>query len=371
LKPLCYSPWTNLDIAPRGRILPCCKFNAESYHNTHNIVDSTIEEYQSSDFLNTIKDQMLEHKWPKGCERCKIEEQNNILSKRQLDNQRWKEQYKSYTSDDGFITASIAFGNTCNLKCIMCSPYSSSRWRKEYLDLFGEDIKPLETVTNLADVYFPNLIHIDIPGGEPFLSEVEKQKDMLQKYVNSGQSKSITLHYTTNAQVFPDNSWWELWKNFKDVEIQLSIDGIDTAYEYIRYPAVWNTLLKNIDQYQSTRLVRLSVSHTVSAYNIYYLHEFFDWCYVMDLPTPWCGRADRPKHMRPTVWPKSIQQHISKKLKSSHFPDVKNWGNMLENNNDSDQYNTFISETARHDEYRSTSFAKTFPQMEELINGIQ
>lgn len=371
----CLVPWTSIDVSPRGSIMPCCKFILpEELEYDFNLQRMSIEEYKGSDFLNALKKEMQSDVWPKGCERCKIEEENNIQSKRQLDYKRWKEEFDSYTPDKGFIIASIAFGNTCNLKCITCGPSSSSRWRKESIEIYGIDKEPVETIDNVSsnDLYnsMPNIIHLDIPGGEPFLSEVEKQKALLQRYIDSGQSKDITIHYTTNAQIFPDGSWWNLWKNFKEIDMQLSIDGVGDRYEYIRHPANNEKLLTNVSRYLSIAEdnFRLSVSHTVSAYNIYYLDEFFSWCDSVGLPRPWCGRVHKPIHMRPSVFP--FKDKIVKHLKTSKFSDVHTWANLIDNTDDTQYYQDFLVYKDKHDIYRSTVFSKTFPEVQELIDGV-
>jgi len=376
MKPLCLVPWTNIDIAPRGNITPCCKYEIPNSDKL-NITENTIQDYKTSENLSKLKQQMLNNEWPDGCLICYIEEQSNIKSKRQLDYERWKEAFDNYTEDQGFITASIAFGNTCNLKCITCSPSSSSRWRKEYIDLYNIDRPPVETIDNITseDIYnsLPNVIHFDIPGGEPFLSEVDKQLELLQRYVDSGQSKNMTLHYTTNTQVYPNTKWWSLWENFKEIDIQLSIDGVGDRYEYIRHPAKNNVLLANVDQYleqENIHNIRLSVSHTVSAYNIYYIDEFFTWCSSVGLPRPWCGRVHNPSHMRPCVYKDTIRKNIAKHLSTSNHADVVTWSKYLEVNDSSEHYERFLLMRDKHDVYRNTNFAKTFPELEELINGI-
>jgi len=374
MKPLCLLPWTNIDIAPRGNISPCCKFEAPN-SELMNITQDSIQDYIASDNLKKIKNQMLKNQWPDGCLRCRAEEEHNIKSKRQLDYERWQEAFDKYTEDQGFLTASIAFGNTCNLKCITCNSSSSSRWRKEDMDLYGVDKPPVETIDNMTsnDIYevLPNAIHFDIPGGEPFLSEVDKQLQLLQRYVDNGKSKNISLHYTTNAQIYPDTKWWELWQNFKEIDIQLSIDGIHERYEYIRYPAKYSLLEKNIDLYleqeQKIDTIKISVSHTVSAYSIFYLDEFFTWCNEKNLPRPWCGHVFTPEHMRPDVYTKSVKDKIVKKLKQSKNQDVLTWSEYLRSNDSSEYYEKFLKMRDAHDLYRNTNFAKTFPEVEELI----
>jgi sulfatase maturation enzyme AslB (radical SAM superfamily) len=275
---------------------------------------------------------------------------------------------------DGFITASVAFGNTCNLKCITCNPVSSSRWRSEYTSIYLKDVAHYNFykqnfVTDFAAAA-PNLIHIDIPGGEPFLSGVPEQKQLLRYYVDSGQAASITLHYTTNATVWPDPDWWELWSHFKEIDMQLSIDGVGARYEYIRYPAVWSVLVDTVQAYldkQSLPNFRLSVSHTVSAYNILYLDEFFTWCYNIKLPKPWAGRVHTPVHMRPSVWKDRARNIIIEKLQQSQHADVVTWSQLIANTNDSEHFDQFCNRLQQHDQYRGTDFKTTFPELANYI----
>jgi radical SAM protein with 4Fe4S-binding SPASM domain len=368
--PFCYSPWTNIDISPTGDISPCCKFQTESYLN---ISSSSIEDYQNSELLGKVKESFKNNTWPPGCERCRIEETNQIESKRLLDYTRWKDQYSNYNFDSGFITASIAFGNTCNLKCITCNPESSSRWRKEHLDLFGTTIEHVkffkkdfvEDFTKQA----PNLVHIDIPGGEPFLSGIDEQKKLLAYYVSTGSAGNITIHYTTNATIFPDNEWWDLLSYFKEVDMQLSIDGVGAHYEYIRYPGNWDILVQNVEQYLRLQHsnVRLSVSHTLSAYNVFYLDEFFTWCYNTGLPKPWVGRVHNPRSMRPTVWPAEARMVIANKLLSSQHHDVVTWGKFMLKEDDSNYFLEFKKRMVAHDQYRDLSFTNTFKELGQFL----
>jgi MoaA/NifB/PqqE/SkfB family radical SAM enzyme len=365
--PFCYSPWTNVDISPQGKVSPCCKFQGST--STY----STLSEYSNSVFLTNIKQEFINGQWPQGCERCKIEEANQVKSKRQLDLERWQDHYAAYQIDSNqFITASIAFGNTCNLKCITCGPRSSSHWRAEYRDIYGADILPLKFYKKDFVSEFTKqasgIVHLDIPGGEPFLSGVAEQKQLLQHYVDSGQAANITLHYTTNATVMPDAEWWQLWSHFLEVEIQLSIDGIGARFEYIRYPGNWAKVSTNIAEYvKKQSQVRLSVSHTVSAYNIYYLDEFFEWCHSQQLPRPWLGRVHNPAHMRLGVWPLAVRHIISKHLFTSKYHDVTVWAQLLLTSDDYDHFDQFKQRIQQHDRYRNVNFKNTFPELAQYI----
>jgi MoaA/NifB/PqqE/SkfB family radical SAM enzyme len=371
--PYCYSPCTNIDISPQGNISPCCKFQTQHYSERFDIQKHSIQDYVQSDFLKQVQKEFKNNQWPQGCERCRIEEEHNILSKRQLDQERWQELYNEYDSSNGFVTASVAFGNTCNLTCITCNPRSSSRWQLEHKQITGVDIRPFHFYKQNFVWDFvqsaPNLVHVDIPGGEPFLSGVDEQQNLLTHYINTTQSQNITLHYTTNATLFPDHTWWDLWQHFKEVDIQISVDGLDKKYEYIRYPAKWNTFESVVQQYltHSQSNLRLSVSHTVSAYNVYYLDEFFEWAQNTGLPTPWLGRVHTPAHMRPSVWTPLARETIVQKLHNSKHTDVRVWAEMIRTTNDSDQFELFRSRLHQHDEFRKLNFATVFTEMAKFI----
>jgi MoaA/NifB/PqqE/SkfB family radical SAM enzyme len=372
--PFCYSPWTNVDISPTGDITPCCKFQKNCYDQRFNIQTHSLSEYSNSALVNNIKQEFNQGIWPIGCESCRIEESTGIESKRQLDYTRWKTHYDLYNlNDNKFITTSIAFGNTCNLKCITCGAHSSSRWQKEYYEIYGKDIPHFKFYKkNFVQDFIaqaPDIVHLDIPGGEPFLSGVNEQKSLLSHYVSTDQAKNVSLHYTTNAQLFPDTEWWKLWQHFKEIDIQLSIDGVGDRYEYIRYPASWSVLVDSVSKYQRTQSsnLRLSVSHTVSAYNIFYLDEFFTWCYTVGLPRPWLGRIHNPQHMRPTVWTNPGRQTIIDHLRTSQHPEVSAWANLMSTIDESEFFNEFKTKLQAHDRYRNTNFNATFPELAEYI----
>jgi organic radical activating enzyme len=299
---------------------------------------------------------------------------NNIPSKRQLDYHRWGHHYEQYQLDsDQLLTADLVFGNTCNLKCITCSSVESSLWRKEYRKIYNIDHAHMRAdrndITQVLTQHAPNIIHLDWSGGETFLSGVTEQKNLLKHYVETGQSSNITLHYNTNVTIFPNEEWWELWSHFREIDIQLSLDGIQARFEYIRYPAVWTTVAQHVEQYilkeKHLENVRLSVCHTVSAYNIFYLDEFFTWCYNVGLPKPYLNRFLDPKHMTPGVWPDKhvITDHILQ----SQYMEVRAWAEMINNTDDSEHYEEFCKRLHQHDQYRGLDFCKVFPEMAPYI----
>jgi hypothetical protein len=131
--------------------------------------------------------------------------------------------------------------------------------------------------------------------------------------------------------------------------------------------------VKNTERYiqkeKQLSNVRLSVSHTVSAYNIFYLDEFFTWCENIGLPRPWLGRVHTPTHMRPEIWPD--KQYIVKHLLSSRHEDVRTWAGMIDNSDGSDRFEEFCTKLHQHDQYRGLDFAKTFPEMAHALLTVE
>jgi len=372
----CHAPWSNLEILPSGEILPCCKFESKYYSQTFNIKHHTIDDYRQSATLSTIKQQFQAGHWPSGCNRCQIEEQNGIKSKRQLDHTRWQHHYNNYDLDNNdLLTVSLALGNTCNLKCIICNPSASSKWSKEYKDVYGIQVENIENVRkdliNSITSIAPNVVHIDIHGGEPMLSNIDQHQALLDHYIDTGQAKNISIHYTTNATIFPDLVWSNRWKNFAEVDLQLSIDGIGNRYEYLRYPADWSTLNKHTDRYlelqQQEANIKLSVAHAVSAFNIFYIEEFVMWCQQKGLPRPWMGKVHTPTWLRPSVWHEPAKLAIVNKLQSSIIEDVQTWANLMQNTDDSNLFGQFKQFVHRHDQYRNLDFKTTFPDLAQYI----
>ena len=366
----CHVPWTNIDISPQGEISPCCKFKNSNYqYRTPNINEVDINDYTSSQILTEVKKDFTNGVWPKGCERCKIEEENGIESKRIQDEIKYQEYLTDHRAK-GFLSASIAFGNTCNLTCITCDPSSSSKWYQEYKTLYGKSIKPnLFYKKDFVDNFYSfanNLVQLDIPGGEPFLSGVNEQKQLLEKFVKDGKAKDITLHYFTNCTKFIDDSWLSLWKYFKLVDLQLSIDGIQNRFEYIRYPAIWSEVESNAFLYRDLAKtynnIKISISTTVSAYNIFYLDELLEWANTNGFSKPYLGRVHNPKHLRPTVWRNNAKIYIIEKLLESKF-NLSSFVTLVKNEDDSKHFEDFRYRLLRHDQYRNLSFKSTFPEM--------
>jgi len=372
----CYAPWSNIDITPTGTIKPCCKFK---YINTpeYNIYKHDINDYINSKFLFTFKQQFLNDTKPPECERCWNEELNNIKSKRILDHERWNNFYTTFNLKDAHIlTISLAFGNICNLKCRICSSISSSKWIKEEQVYNNVQTTKINNIFNSSlltqlDNLLPNIIHLDFPGGEPLISATEEHLYILDWFIYNNKAKAVSLHYTTNLTIFPEDQFWHKWKHFKNVDLQVSIDGIEKHFEYNRYPADWKQCYTNLKKFQTSidkrNNMQLSIAHTLSIFTIYYLPEFFKWCINEGVPEPWIGRLSYPYYYQPGIIPTKSKHIISNKLQSSTFCNVQLWKDEVFLNNNEQHLHKFHQITKEIDNYRKQSFQKTFPELAKLL----
>ena len=207
MKNLCHNAFIGLHIDVAGRIRPCCKYLGN--HGPYFDIKDGIEKYQLSEWLSNLQKEFLDGKKPAGCMRCWKDEDAGIKSKRQLDYERFKDDFdKVDLKRTEFKNIELNFGNLCNLACRICSPKYSSKWASEMSKLDGKkyiiydwykDKKIMEEIYQNTK----NAIGIDIIGGEPMLIEIKEHFDYLHKLKEDNYAKDISLHYTTNGTIFP------------------------------------------------------------------------------------------------------------------------------------------------------------------------
>jgi MoaA/NifB/PqqE/SkfB family radical SAM enzyme len=318
MKNYCSQPWIGLDISAQGEFKPCCKFNKS--------ISNNIEDYYNSKLLQEVKDFHSNDLRHPSCKRCWDDEDAGVKSKRQLDAE-YVLVDNIDIADDNIKLLGISFGNTCNLACRTCGSYASSKWASELKrhgnfneqKLYGHNkfYKDSNFITSLIQKLGEN-VHIDITGGEPLLSDSIEHHDFINMMA---KKESVTLHYVTNCTFYPSNKLLELWKTFKKVDIQFSIDGTGELFEYIRWPANWETVYKNIKRYQEYQSIndniQLSISHTLSILNVSNINDFLSWCKSESLPEPYIGFVSKPLEYNIKALPKNIKLKLKDSLPES------------------------------------------------------
>jgi sulfatase maturation enzyme AslB (radical SAM superfamily) len=245
-----------ITIFPNGKIGPCCQIDFKYLKSADQITDP-----------NRFQDLNTEHP-PEACNKCVATESQGRPSYREMFNK-----IKKPTTGIQFLD--IRNSNFCNLKCRYCGPHFSSQWAQE-LDnnykILNFPIPELEKI--IAD---PALSWIYFTGGEPLINQ--EYWDLLDSLIAQNKNKNITLMYNSNLTTiqFKDKNIVKLWKKFKQVTVNVSVDTTDQhALNYIRSGADWKKIQKNI-QILLANNVKIVLTPVISVLNIWFVKNLFEY----------------------------------------------------------------------------------------------
>lgn len=277
----CVMPWRGVAIENYGGLKVCCSFDGEATPKSFQ-KQAPIDNYKfwKIKMIEPMRQQMLNGERPRGCHKCfEVEDANTgSLSDRQIMN-------TSYSVDqnfDQFDTSVIdqiqylfiSFGNTCNLRCNMCGPGSSSAWNTEVKQHIPELLKfrlPMDNrhfswveSLNMAEI-IPNINQhleaVTLLGGEPLFSP--DGINFLEQLPSD-----IELSIVTNGTTLKDSTYNTLSK-FNGIRVMVSIDGIDLHNDYVRHGSKWNEI--------QTNLAKLARLPNLTSLDIYYILQHYSY----------------------------------------------------------------------------------------------
>jgi len=263
----CNEPWKNIYLQQafgEAYVSPCCV-------STPVKVDSAYSINEQPGILE-IRKEFEQNLRPKACEWCWSNEDKGITSRRQSTGQGPKQ--------DLITNFEIHTGNYCNLKCVICKSHNSSSWYKDSIAMGLPTVKNYKNkFTHLLDVSSARWIHFN--GGEPLLTEVHI--DVLNRVENKSE---CSVYYNTNATLRVDNSIFDLWSEFKLVQLIFSIDDVGERFNYQRTNANWDEVQSNMFWYRDHAPVNMmfGINRTISQLNQPYLKELNEW-FANSFPT--------------------------------------------------------------------------------------
>lgn len=296
-KTFCIYPFVSVETRNNGDIGVCCRSQAIG-----NITDKSLLEIWNDKPIKDLRLALLNNETPSICDGCWRHENLGIDSKRTRnhdDNNPESENLKFKNNElivnpDGSMPIppqDIEFrvNNLCNLKCRMCNPIDSSSWNDwhlvkdilhdvtpkmvEDIDRLGLEKKPLLDVYT-EDFYkeitqiLPYIKKANFSGGEPLTNPAHYRiLDILLP-----RSDEIDLKYDTNFLKlnFKNRDLLKIWSNFKSLILNVSVDGIDDVYNYIRTNGEFNDVKRNLDIIKDFRKLKyLVIASATSIYNVH------------------------------------------------------------------------------------------------------
>jgi len=375
---ICPLPWNHLEVDVNGGASPCCLYKG-SIPNVK-VYETKLKDIQNSDYMQNLRQQFKDGKRPKGCESCWQEETAGKTSKRMNSLYKMKSSLKKWTPDSEPTLKFIDFklGNVCNLKCRICGSWSSSKWAQEELD-YGEN--PVAR-KNLKEGGWPkrnpkffedlkeDLEHVEyfeFTGGEPFM--IKDHFKILMHCVERGYAKNQDIHYNTNGTQLPPPEIFDLWSNFKKVEIAFSIDDVGEQFQYQRYPANWRQVGSNLVKFKERKTpnMQFQICTTVSIFNIFSLAKINFWVKQYQPDFYYVNTLFDPDYFNIQTLPKNVKNIVNTRY--SMLTDFKPTLRFM-NSVDRDSPQTRKQRSDRvlqTDAYRHENFGEMFPLLNKVL----
>lgn len=240
-------------------------------HMVHPPEFTSLADMDSSVWLAEVKHKMQTDIWPNECARCRDTESMNQRSIRlnaiEFD--------KKQTQPD-YLTVGGVLDNICNSACLTCNQHLSTKIGS----LSGKHYVIVDNSTKFWSLPLHRVVHLDINGGEPSASK--NYKNILTNLPANIKSVRINTNCSTVIPEIPD-----LLERGVEVVVTVSLDGIESVHDYVRWPIKWDKFYKNLMAYKAMNLTELNTWTTVSALNIGNLQTIFDFVKDHELLHSW------------------------------------------------------------------------------------
>jgi len=409
-------PFTGLATREDGAICACCRSHPVGFINKE-----SLEEIWNNDTMKRIRQQVLNDERPPECEPCFSLEDQGVESLRErhiagiipearinLYPTAIDKLNEDFSMPVEIPTMELKLNNLCNLKCRMCHPMDSTSWNdwseiKEFYKEEGNIMYDLVEQHNLETTPLldkfednpdwwaslerlaPNFKRVEFAGGEPLMDPQHYRiLDMLAPY-----GDRMEIKYATNLSMLGKGkrNIHEYWPKFKSVAVNVSIDGIEEGYEYIRGNASWNDLIANVQEIQSIpNISRIVGAVTVQVSNILAIDKIIEY-FLDDLGVIFhTHRVAYPNVLSIQVLPKELKVlavkrliNIEKRLKSFKMiqlhPELLEYTrnqiqdniNYLISKDQSYLWNDCVEFNRRLDATRNQSFADVTPEFKPYV----
>lgn len=386
-KTFCSMAWDHQFIDPTGRVKPCCRFSEKYRPTENNLNNATLSEVFYGEWMDDVRDKMLNGEQVEGCIRCYQEEEagKRSLRMRYHDNKDLPIDELVDIDNPKIRWIELAISNDCNLACRMCDSRYAWKWFKEEQQIYGKTLNSIErSKSDIANVYpfIDDLVHIKFTGGEPLLTPDHWK--LLDKIIAERDVSNMFLNYSTNCTIMPKDSWIKKWDKFKTVEFALSFDSSKPEEsEYIRWPAKYETteaVTKRFLELKQSNGYNVLLRSTISILNLWHMPESMEWWFEHDSnnisvnPT----HLTYPECLCVTILPEHIKQRVTKKfdeyITTSTNSKINNSLEYIRNFMNSKDDSKLLSDLKKYidgtDNYRGQNFLEYYPQFSDIFKEL-
>jgi MoaA/NifB/PqqE/SkfB family radical SAM enzyme len=289
---------------------------------------------------NETRNNIIEGIESLGCSACYYNEANNLISHRLQRNMQaaiydgeyfreslvqspaYKRMTNSYKIYPAFIHVTLS--NLCNMKCRMCFPQYSSQLTDAYKKINWLDNNEPTLIDWTVDEQKWNeflelvknnnsLMSLHFMGGEPLY---HKRFYEFIKWCISEKKTDFHLTFVTNGTLYKEELFADL-KEFKSVQIEVSVENLHTSNNYIRMGYDFNLVKENILKFKNHGF-RIVLRTVPQALSIEHYDTILDFALEHKLGFD-SNVLDNPKHLKCYVLPKQIKNEISAKIRSKYM----------------------------------------------------
>ena len=331
--------------------------------------------------IQGLRDKFLAGEQPSECKRCWDEEAAGAQSLRlrtfDYHPTAYRDLVKTGLWKHGPKEIVIKTSNVCNLASRSCAGWDTSYYWPEgehYRNTYsGKNHfmqfrpKMYHQATTWTDQDLVNVEKIDFFGGEPLLDR--EHPKILQRLIDSGRAKEVTLFYSTNCQQVAGRKMLNLWQHFKRIEIFFSIDGMGEQFEYLRWPGKWNRTQRVVDWFLALPESFPGVdwyfqgSQCVSLFNVASYWHTAEWL-RNKLGSVYFNIVDHPTYLRMTALPEAAKYQIADQIPDEHIRQY-----LFIEPPDPEYLRKFVIWCKRQYLYRGQDFTKIFPETYQLISS--
>ena len=404
-KAWCPMPFIQLSAHERGQYKVCCESydQAQKKYPVYFVNEKTPLEFYTSDYVNDVRKRMLSDNPEEDeilkevCQKCIRSEKTSGISKRIREIEELKRSSIDYEGIvDSFIEGNFrietdyvkisSVGNLCNLKCIMCGPFSSSLITKEIEEnpdtnaydskppniISFSDVEDKQTWLNDFEKVLNGCRQIQFSGGEPTL--IQDVIDICDWIETRPNLKNIEIHMNTNGTA-PVRKIEHFVESGRPVSINVSVDGIGAIDEYIRGNTKWDTVKNNLYDYILLSKIHtnfsIGVNPTIQLCNVGHLHYVVDTIVDMGLYVQPKNFVYWPAHFDATILPFKIKEMYLEKIhkESNNISLMNEVISVLECKSENlELFKKAIVMLDRFDVIRNTNWRELWPEFEEYVN---